>query len=251
MSCHRMRMCSGSEITSLTCKQRIFVALKKKAVALVSGGMDSLVSLAIALESYETALLHVVYGQRTRERELRAFHAVAEHYGIDNRLVCTTDALQQIGGSSLTDSSIPVTKADPNAHEIPASYVPFRNAHFLSIAVSWAETAGASAVIIGAVAEDSSGYPDCRRAFYDAFEKLIETGTKPDTRIRIVTPVIHLRKKEIILRGVALNAPLELTWLCYRNTGKACGTCDSCALRLRAFREAGIPDPIDYETRPE
>ena len=209
--------------------------------------MDSLVTLAIALEQYSTALLHFLYGQRTEERELRAFHEIADYYCIDERLVSRIEILQQIGGSSLTDRAIPVADADPGSQDIPTSYVSFRNAHFLTGAVSWAEVAGASVIFVGTVEEDSSGYPDCRREFYDAFERLIETGTIPDTRIKIITPIIHMKKKDIILKGVELGAPLHLTWSCYRSSDKACGTCESCVLRLRAFKAAAIPDPLEYE----
>jgi len=223
---------------------------KTKAIALISGGVDSLVSLAVAYSHYTVSALHVRYGQRAQDREQQSFTAIADHYEIENRLICDLDALRHIGGSSLTDTAIPVSEAQPASSDIPTSYVPFRNTHFLSIAVSWAEVIGASTIIIGAVAEDSSGYPDCRREFYDAFDKLIEVGTKPETKIRIITPVIHLSKKDIILEGIRLNVPFELTWSCYRNTSKACGTCDSCMLRLRALQQAGIRDPIDYEKRP-
>jgi 7-cyano-7-deazaguanine synthase len=217
------------------------------AVCLVSGGMDSCVTAAIAREENdELAFLHVSYGQRTEERERRAFEELANHYGVTKRLVASIDYLTRIGGSSLTDSSIRVAEADLASLEIPTSYVPFRNAHLLSIATSWAEVAGAQRIYIGAVAEDSSGYPDCRPEFYDAFEQVIQRGTRPETVIEIVTPVIALHKSEIIRRGVELNAPLELTWSCYQSSERACGRCDSCALRLRAFREAGVTDPIPY-----
>lgn len=216
-------------------------------VCLVSGGMDSCVTAAIAAsECEELAFLHVSYGQRTEAREERAFNELADHYGVARRLVASIDYLARIGGSSLTDAQIPVSAADLNARHIPTSYVPFRNAHLLSIATSWAEVLGARAVYIGAVAEDSSGYPDCRPEFYAAFQQAIDTGTRPDTRVEIRTPVIHLRKSEIIRRGLELGAPLALTWSCYQAVDEACGRCDSCALRLRAFREAGTPDPIPY-----
>lgn len=218
------------------------------AVCLVSGGMDSCVTAAIAQEeNEELAFLHVSYGQLTEQRERRAFDDIADHYRVTQRLAVSIDHLALIGGSSLTDLTIPVTAADLRAPGIPASYVPFRNAHLLSIAASWAEVIGAQSIYIGAVAEDSSGYPDCRPEFYSAFQKVIDLGTKPETRIEIKTPVIELKKSEIVLRGAALNAPLELTWSCYRESKQACGNCDSCALRLRAFRQAGLADPIPYE----
>ncbi|HJR08583.1 MAG TPA: 7-cyano-7-deazaguanine synthase QueC [Pyrinomonadaceae bacterium] len=217
------------------------------AVCLVSGGMDSCVTAAIAgTEFDELAFLHVSYGQRTEAREGRAFEELAEHYKVTKRLVASLDYLARIGGSSLTDARIPVAVADLSAREIPTSYVPFRNAHLLSIAVSWAEVLGARAVYIGAVAEDSSGYPDCRPEFYAAFQQAIDTGTRPETRVEIRTPVIHLRKSEIVRRGLELGAPLALTWSCYQAEDRACGRCDSCALRLRAFKEAGAVDPIPY-----
>jgi 7-cyano-7-deazaguanine synthase len=217
------------------------------AVCLVSGGMDSCVTAAIAREeNEELAFLHVSYGQRTEARERRAFEELADHYGIERRLAVSIEHLSRIGGSSLTQSSMPVTEADLESKEIPTSYVPFRNAHLLAIAASWAEVIGARSIYIGAVAEDSSGYPDCRPEFYAAFEHAIEVGTRPETHIKIMTPVIALRKSEIILRGLELGAPLGLTWSCYQASERACGRCDSCALRLRAFREAGRRDPILY-----
>jgi 7-cyano-7-deazaguanine synthase len=217
------------------------------AVCLVSGGMDSCVTAAIArAENKELAFLHVTYGQRTAARERRAFAELADHYGVTRRLVASIEYLKDIGGSSLTDVRIPVAAANLAAQEIPTSYVPFRNAHLLSIATSWAEAIGARRIYIGAVAEDSSGYPDCRPEFYEAFQGSIDAGTKPQTDIEIVTPVIHLRKAEIIRRGTELDAPLRLTWSCYQAEERACGRCDSCALRLRAFTEAGLRDPIAY-----
>jgi 7-cyano-7-deazaguanine synthase len=217
------------------------------AVCLVSGGMDSCVTAAIAREeNAELAFLHVSYGQRTEARERQAFDQLADRFSVTKRLAVSIESLKAIGGSSLTDPSIPVTKADLNSREIPTSYVPFRNAHMLAIAASWAETLRAERIYIGAVAEDSSGYPDCRPEFYEAFQKAIDAGTRPETRIEIVTPVINLTKAEIVLRGLELGAPLDLTWSCYTAGDRACGQCDSCALRLRAFAKAGTPDPINY-----
>jgi 7-cyano-7-deazaguanine synthase len=217
------------------------------AVCLVSGGMDSCVTAAIAREENEgLAFLHVSYGQLTEARERRAFEELADFYEVSRRLVVSLEHLARIGGSSLTDTSIPVSEADLSSQEIPTSYVPFRNAHLLAAATSWAEVLGATSVYIGAVAEDSSGYPDCRPEFYEAFQHAIDAGTRPETRVRVHTPVIHMRKAEIIRRGLELGAPLGLTWSCYRAEALACGTCDSCALRLRAFREAGVADPIPY-----
>lgn len=219
----------------------------KLAICLVSGGMDSCVTAAIAHEENdELAFLHVSYGQRTENRERQSFEALADHFNVELRLVISLEQLARIGGSSLTDNSIAVTAADLSAPGIPSSYVPFRNAHLLAAAVSWGEVIGATSIYIGAVAEDSSGYPDCRPEFYDAFQKVLDIGTKPETHITIETPVIGMRKSEIVQRGIELGAPLHLTWSCYQESELACGNCDSCALRLRAFREAGTVDPIPY-----
>lgn len=218
-----------------------------KAIILVSGGMDSCVTAAIArAENDELAMLHISYGQRTEARERRAFNDIADHYGVEKRLDISIEHLAKIGGSSLTDENIAVTEGDLTSTEIPTSYVPFRNANMLAIATSWAEVIGAGAIYIGAVAEDSSGYPDCRPEFYAAFQQTINTGTKPDTHIEIRTPIIQLSKPEIVKKGIELNAPLHLTWSCYRSETLACGTCDSCALRLRGFEQAGVRDPIGY-----
>lgn len=210
--------------------------------------MDSCVTAAIAAgESTSLAFLHISYGQRTEVREQKAFNDIADHYGIDQRLDVSIEYLAKIGGSSLTDERIRVSEADLASKQIPTSYVPFRNANMLAIATSWAEVLGANAIYIGAVAEDSSGYPDCRPEFYAAFQQTIETGTRPDTNIAIRTPIIHLSKAEIVRKGIELNVPLHLTWSCYRNSDLACGRCDSCALRLRGFERAGVRDPIRYE----
>jgi 7-cyano-7-deazaguanine synthase len=225
-----------------------------KAVVLLSGGMDSCVSAAIARERHgagNIALLHAGYGQRTQRRERRAFEDIAEFYGVRERLVVQLDHFRSIGGSALTDTKIAVPEnelgaKEPHGNSIPVTYVPFRNAHFLSVAVSWGETIGAGAIYIGAVAEDSSGYPDCRPEYYRVFQELIRVGTRPETQIEMVTPVITLKKSEIIRKGIELGAPLHLTWSCYQNEEAACGACDSCLLRLRAFAEVGVPDPIPY-----
>jgi 7-cyano-7-deazaguanine synthase len=226
------------------------------AIVLLSGGMDSCVSAAEALHTHRRArvgLLHASYGQRTEARELRAFSEIAEFYGAQEKLAVRLDYFRAIGGSALTDANIAVPENElgapgPGGSAIPVTYVPFRNAHFLSVAVSWAEATGAGDIYIGAVAEDSSGYPDCRPEYYEAFQELIRLGTRPDTKIEIVTPVIRLKKSEIIRRGVELGAPLQLTWSCYQGEELACGTCDSCLLRLRAFAEAGFRDPIAYRS---
>jgi len=227
------------------------IPTKPLAVVLASGGMDSCVTAAMANVDHRLAMLHVAYGQRTEGRELAAFNALADFYRAERRLVCRLDHLRQIGGSSLTDLGIPVAEADLDRPGIPTSYVPFRNAHFLSIAVSWGEVLGARRIFIGAVAEDSSGYPDCRPEYYEAFNRVIREGTRPETRLEIVTPVIHLRKSEIVRQGLDLGAPLQLTWSCYQGEDVACGICDSCGLRLRAFEEAGVADPIVYAVRPK
>jgi 7-cyano-7-deazaguanine synthase len=217
-------------------------------ICLVSGGMDSCVTAAIAKsENQEIAFLHISYGQLTERRERKAFNDIADFYNIKKRLDVSIEYLAKIGGSSLTDKTIEVTRANLESKEIPTSYVPFRNANMLAIATSWAEVLRANSIYIGAVAEDSSGYPDCRPEFYAAFEKTIEAGTKPETNIKIVTPIIHLSKAEIVRKGIELNAPIHLSWSCYRNEDLACGTCDSCALRLRGFERAGVKDPIAYQ----
>src|SRR5690242_6866179 len=223
----------------------------KKAVVLLSGGMDSCVSTAIAAARQGksgVALLHAGYGQRTEQRERRAFDEIADFYGIQERLAVRLEHFRAIGGSALTDASIavPENELEKAGSEIPVTYVPFRNAHFLSVAVSWAEAIGAGSIYIGAVAEDSSGYPDCRPEYYKVFQELIRVGTRPETQIEMETPVITLKKSEIIRRGLELGAPLHLTWSCYQDEEMACGACDSCLLRLRAFAKAGATDPIPY-----
>jgi 7-cyano-7-deazaguanine synthase len=226
----------------------------RKAVVLLSGGMDSCVSTAMARERHGAGnirLLHAGYGQRTERRERRAFEEIADFYGVRERLVVQLDHFRAIGGSALTDEKIAVPENDlgapgPQGSAIPVTYVPFRNAHFLSVAVSWAEAIGAGAIYIGAVAQDSSGYPDCRPEYYEVFQELIRVGTRPETQIEVATPVIRMKKSEIIRRGLQLGAPLHLTWSCYQEEEAACGLCDSCLLRLRAFAEAGATDAIPY-----
>jgi 7-cyano-7-deazaguanine synthase len=244
----------------LSCEKRGSNELKdsmtdgRKAVVLLSGGMDSCVSTAIARERHgagNIAVLHAGYGQRTQGRERRAFEEIADFYGVRERLVVQLDHFRATGGSALTDKTISVPENElgapgPRGSAIPVTYVPFRNAHFLSVAVSWAEAIGAGPIYIGAVAEDSSGYPDCRPEYYRVFQELIHVGTRPETQIEIATPVITLKKSEIIRRGIELKAPLHLTWSCYQSEEAACAVCDSCLLRLRAFAEAGVPDPIPY-----
>lgn len=238
----------GSEEIATQVAEAEELAGSETAICLVSGGMDSCVTAAIAQsENEELAFLHVSYGQKTEERERRAFEALADYYDVKLRLVISLEHLARIGGSSLTDPAIAVTPADLGSLGIPSSYVPFRNSHLLAAAVSWGEVIGARAIYIGAVAEDSSGYPDCRPEFYAAFQSVIDLGTKPETNLVIKTPVIGMKKSEIVKTGLALEAPLQLTWSCYQSSELACGNCDSCALRLRAFREAGVSDPIPYQ----
>lgn len=222
------------------------------AVVLLSGGMDSCVTAAIARLDYRIAVLHSSYGQRTQAREKLAFDRISDYWRIEERLAIDQSYLNAIGGSALTDDQIAVPDSDLGAAaggSIPITYVPFRNAQFLSAAVSWAEVLGAEAIFIGAVEQDSSGYPDCRPAYYEAFNKLIRLGTRPETRIEIKTPLIGMSKAEIVRRGVELGAPLALTWSCYQESDAACGRCDSCALRLRAFEQAGVSDPLPYAVR--
>ena len=224
----------------------------EESIVLVSGGMDSCVTAALAYKNgYSLRFLHINYGQRTEQRELRAFHDIAEFYHVPNerRLIISIEHLAMIGGSSLTDLNMPVSKADLNSSLPPTSYVPFRNTHIIAVAVSWAEVVHATRILIGAVFEDSSGYPDCRPDYFTAFNELIRQGTVKKNII-IETPIIHLNKKEIIECGIKLNAPLSLTWSCYQEEEMACGVCDSCALRLRGFAMAGLNDPIPYQERP-
>jgi len=211
--------------------------------------MDSCVCTAIASRDYDVALLHVNYGQRTESRELRAFNDIASFYSVpeNRRLVVSIEHLLRIGGSSLTDPGMEIGDANPDAAGIPDTYVPFRNANMMSIGVSWAEVLGAEALYIGAVEEDSSGYPDCRRAFYSAYQQVIETGTRYEVPLQVKTPLIELDKAGIVRLGIDLSAPLHLSWSCYRNEILACGSCESCVLRLKGFNEAGHDDPIPYE----
>ncbi|MGA8216208.1 MAG: 7-cyano-7-deazaguanine synthase QueC [Candidatus Sulfotelmatobacter sp.] len=217
----------------------------KRVVVLLSGGMDSSVCAALAARDYAAAALHVSYGQRTEDRERQSFLAICQRLDIPDKLVVRNEALRAIGGSALTDENIAVPTSQAIGHDIPVTYVPFRNAHFLAVAVSWAEVLGAEKVYIGAVEQDSSGYPDCRPAYYEAFNRVIKAGTKAGI-IEIVTPLIHLRKAEIVRLGLELGAPFDLTWSCYSRQDQACGVCDSCVLRLRAFAAVGATDPIPY-----
>ena len=218
---------------------------KKRAIVLLSGGMDSCVCAALAVRDYAPAALHISYGQRTEDRERQSFFEICQRLNIQDKLVVRNEALRAIGGSALTDDNIAVPASHSVGEDIPVTYVPFRNAHFLAVAVSWAEVLGADKIFIGAVEQDSSGYPDCRPAYYEAFNRVIKAGTKEGT-IEVVTPLIGLRKAEIVRLGLELGAPFDLTWSCYSRQDRACGICDSCVLRLRAFAAAGASDPIPY-----
>lgn len=216
-----------------------------RAVVLLSGGMDSCVCAALAARDHDAAALHISYGQRTEQRERDSFASICDRLGIRDRMLVRNEALRAIGGSALTDEKIAVPGSATIGHDIPVTYVPFRNAHFLSVAVSWAEVIGAEKIYIGAVEQDSSGYPDCRPAYYQAFNQVIRAGTR-EGRIEIVTPLIAMRKSQIVTLGLELGAPFDLTWSCYSSQDRACGVCESCVLRLRAFAAAGVEDPIPY-----
>lgn len=224
-------------------------AARELAVVLVSGGLDSAVCLAEAAGAHELAVLHLNYGQRTEERELAAFTALADHYGAARRLVARLDHLREIGGSSLVDAGRPMETGLPeDGAPVPSTYVPFRNANFLAVGVSWAEVIGARRLYIGAVQEDGSGYPDCTEEFYAAFGAAVAAGTRPETQVEIRTPLIRLDKAAIVRRGLELGAPLHLTWSCYQAADAACGECESCRLRLRGFAAAGVEDPLPYRS---
>ncbi len=222
--------------------------MKETAIVLLSGGMDSAVCLAKAIEmGFEPAALHLNYGQRTQQKEADCFNKLCTHYNVKYKLVVDINYLAQIGGSSLTDFKIDVPLGDTDSSEIPNSYVPFRNANILAISTSWAEVIGAKGLFIGATEADFSGYPDCRKSFFDAFQQVINFGTKPETQIQIYTPLINMTKSEIAIEGNRLNVPFEYTWSCYKSQEKACGNCDSCLLRQNGFAKAGLKDPIEYE----
>ncbi len=224
------------------------ISEKNRAIILLSGGMDSAVCAAIARnEGYELAALHLNYGQRTEKKELECFLKLCNYYQISHKLVVDVTYLAKIGGSSLTDINIEIPKPNLESSEIPPTYVPFRNANILSIGVSWAEVLNARYIYIGAMEGDSSGYPDCRKSFFDAFQQAIILGTKPQTDIEIKTPIIDYTKSDIVKIGLNLGVPFEFTWSCYKFEDEACGECDSCALRLRGFRNAGVEDKIKYK----
>lgn len=217
-----------------------------RAIVLVSGGMDSLVTAAVAARDCEELyFLHVSYGQRTQSRELKCFEAIAGHYRPKSAQVLNWDWLSRIGGSALTDRQLKIP-TQQSGEEIPLTYVPFRNANLLCAAVSWAEVTGAGKIYIGAVEEDSSGYPDCREVFFRAFEQTVATGSKNLVPISIVTPVLHLSKAEIVKLGREMKVPFELSRSCYADNDAACGVCESCRLRLKAFDQNACSDPIQY-----
>ena len=224
---------------------------KPLAIAALSGGLDSVVAASIALIDHELALMHINYGNLTEKRELKAFHDIADFYEIDRRFVSDIDHLRKIGNSSLTDRNIPIEKYDPEKTGIPQTYVPFRNANILSVAVSWGEAIGAHSIFVGMMEEDSAGYPDCTEDFINAFNNMVRVGTRPETEIALVAPLIHMSKGEVVQRGMELGAPLDLTWSCYQNEEIACGICESCFLRLKGFEAAGVEDPIEYSNGKE
>ena len=221
------------------------------AIVAVSGGLDSAVATAVAAESHELALMHINYGNLTEKRELEAFHNIADFYKIEKRLVADIDHLRKIGASSLTDKNIPVEDFTGKNIGIPLTYVPFRNANILSIAVSWGEATGAESIYVGMMEEDSAGYPDCTEEFIEAFNRMITIGTRPETKIKLIAPLIHMSKGDVIRKGIELGAPFDLSWSCYKNEDKACGVCESCVLRLNGFKDAGIEDPIVYINKDE
>lgn len=216
------------------------------AVVLLSGGLDSCVTAALARRDYRLALCHVNYGQRPVARELAAFRAQAAFFGVDLLLEADLDFLGRIGGSSLTDPGLKVPEGFPSDEGVPSTYVPFRNTLLLATAVAWGEVLGAQAVFIGANVVDNPGYPDCRPEYFAAFERVIALGTRPETRMVIKTPLIHLDKAGIVRLGLSLHAPLELTWSCYLDGERPCGRCSSCRLRRKGFAAAGVPDPLAY-----
>jgi len=219
-----------------------------KAVCLLSGGMDSS-TLAYHAKSkgYNILALHLNYGQRTEGKELASAKKIASLLEAEAFIEISLDFFTKFGSSSLTDKEIAVEKFDPARVHLPNTYVPFRNANLLAIATSFAEACGADAIFIGVQALDYSGYPDCRPEFIDAFQKVIDLGTKDTTKITLFTPFIHMTKADILREGIKLGVPYEHTWSCYKNEGKACGSCGSCHFRKEAFYEVGMKDPIEYE----
>jgi 7-cyano-7-deazaguanine synthase len=221
------------------------------AVVLVSGGMDSATAAFEAQQrGYDLYFLHTTYGQQTADKESACAQQLAEYMEVADFIHIETDHLARIGASSLTDDSIDVEEGELDSDEIPSSYVPFRNSNLLSMATSYAEANECGAVFIGAHSEDYSGYPDCRPEFFDAFQQVIDVGTKPETSMELVAPFVDWTKTAIAERGLELDVPYGLTWSCYREETPACGTCDACAYRLKAFQKAGIEDSINYDKRP-
>jgi 7-cyano-7-deazaguanine synthase len=221
-----------------------------RAVTLLSGGLDSCVAASWAAQRHELWLLHACYGQRTAARELQAFDAIADALGVppQRRMQVEVPVLRQVGGSSLTDAALPVEQGEPDPSSIPGTYVPFRNTHLLAAAVSWAEVVAAQRIIIGCMEQDSSGYPDCRADYIEAFNTVVERGTRPGSGIRVEAPLMKLDKEGVVRLGLELGAPLRHTWSCYTGEQLACGSCESCRLRLRGFEAAGTADPIPYAT---
>ncbi len=221
--------------------------MNKKAICILSGGMDSTLSSYIAKnEGYEIIAVHFNYGQRTEKRELKAFRDICDDLGILEKYEIDIPFFTQIGASALTDKNIdvPTEGVKPG---VPITYVPFRNGIFLSITAAIAEKEGATAMYIGVVQEDSSGYPDCTDEFIQDITKAINQGTKEETKIEIITPLVHLTKAQIVEKAIKLNVPLEHTWSCYKEENEACGVCDSCRLRLNGFKLANAIDPIPYK----
>ena len=219
----------------------------KKAICILSGGMDSTLSSYIAKkDGFEIIAVHFNYGQRTQNRELKAFRDICDDLGILEKYEIDIPFFTQIGASALTDKNIdvPTEGVKPG---VPITYVPFRNGIFLSITAAIAEKEGATAMYIGVVQEDSSGYPDCTDSFISDMTKAINQGTKEETKIEILTPLVHLSKAQIVQEAVKLSVPLEHTWSCYKEEAEACGVCDSCRLRLNGFKLAGVTDPIKYK----
>jgi 7-cyano-7-deazaguanine synthase len=218
----------------------------KKAVCVLSGGMDSTLASYIAKkEGYEIIAVHFNYGQRTEHKELEAFRNICIELNIKDKYEINIPFFTQIGASALTDTSIEIPTGGIE-DGIPVTYVPFRNGIFLSIATAIAEKHEAQALFIGVVQEDSSGYPDCTDTFINKMESAMNQGTRDETKLEIITPLVHMTKEEIVKKSLVLGVPLKYTWSCYANEEKACGVCDSCRLRLNGFKLAGVKDEVEY-----